>query len=66
LRGEEANMPQIEGVYYCDRCGAEIVGSPVVRENRRHCCQDCADGLPCDCALILEDDRRESHDASAE
>lgn len=63
---EEASMPLIDGVYFCDRCGAEIVGSPVIRENRRHCCQDCANGLPCDCALILEDDRRESGEAASE
>ncbi|OGO10916.1 MAG: hypothetical protein A2Z66_14695 [Chloroflexi bacterium RBG_13_66_10] len=59
-------MPQTDSVYFCDRCGAEIVGSPVMRGKRRHCCQDCADGQPCDCALILEDDRRESGDAGAE
>jgi hypothetical protein len=59
-------MAQTEGVLYCDGCGAEIVGSPVMRGNRRHCCQDCAEGRPCDCALILEDDRREGRDAGLE
>jgi hypothetical protein len=59
-------MPQIDGVYFCDRCGAEIVGAPVMRGDRRHCCQDCADGFPCDCALILEDDRREGSESSAD
>lgn len=58
-------MPQIDGVLFCDGCGAEIVGAPVVRDRRRHCCEDCANGLRCDCGLILDDDRRESGDTSA-
>jgi hypothetical protein len=52
-------MPEIEGVLYCDGCGAEIVGAPVVRDDRRYCCLDCAEGRVCDCGLILEDDRRD-------
>jgi hypothetical protein len=59
-------MPEIDGVLYCDGCGAEIVGPPVVRDHRRHCCQDCADGLPCDCGLILDDERHEGKDSYAE
>jgi hypothetical protein len=52
-------MPVIEGVPFCDGCGAEIHGPPVVVEKRLHCCELCAEGLDCDCALILEDDRRD-------
>ncbi|MEW6569038.1 MAG: hypothetical protein AB1449_12905 [Chloroflexota bacterium] len=52
-------MPLIDGVLFCDRCGAEIVGAPVMRGKLRYCCEDCANGLGCECALILEDDRRE-------
>jgi hypothetical protein len=52
-------MPRQDEVVYCDGCGAEIVGAPVVRGGRRYCCQDCAEGLACDCALILDDERSE-------
>jgi hypothetical protein len=51
-------MPMIEDVLYCDRCGAEVVGAPVLRDGVRYCCGDCADGQPCDCGLVLDDDRR--------
>ncbi len=51
-------MPEIDGVPFCDGCGAEIVVAPVVKGNMMHCCEDCAEGLPCECALILEDDRQ--------
>lgn len=50
-------MPAIDGVLFCDGCGAEIQGPPVLRESRYHCCQDCAEGIPCDCALVLDDGR---------
>jgi hypothetical protein len=50
-------MPVIEGTVYCERCGAEIVGAPVVRDGVLYCCDDCADGGECNCALLLEDDR---------
>ncbi len=56
-------MPVIEGVLFCDRCGAEIVGAPVVRGRLRYCCEDCANGLACDCGLLLEDDRHRSEES---
>ncbi len=34
---------------WCDECGVEITWTPVVIDNRRYCCQDCAVGLECDC-----------------
>ncbi|OGO16444.1 MAG: hypothetical protein A2Y93_09585 [Chloroflexi bacterium RBG_13_68_17] len=51
-------MAETEEILYCDRCGAEIVGAPVVQDDRQHCCLDCAEGRECDCGLLLEDDRR--------
>lgn len=48
-------MPVIEGVRFCDGCGAEIVGAPIMRGRQMHCCEDCAEGLACDCALFLEE-----------
>jgi hypothetical protein len=52
-------MPEIDGVRYCDRCGAEIVLAPVIRGKMTYCCEDCAAGKACDCALILDDEHRE-------
>lgn len=49
-------MPVIEGVLFCDGCGAEIPGAPVLRGETLYCCEDCADGMACDCALILADE----------
>jgi hypothetical protein len=49
-------MPEIEGVLYCDGCGAEIRGAPIVKGELKYCCEDCAEGLSCDCALILDDE----------
>jgi len=56
-------MTTIEGVVYCDGCGAEITWSPVVvRAANRHaqqragqyCCPDCAEGRPCPCGERME------------
>jgi hypothetical protein len=52
-------MAETDEILYCDRCGAEIVGAPVVRGGSRYCCLDCAEGRDCDCGLLLEDDRRD-------
>ncbi len=56
-------MPMIEGVRFCDGCGAEVVGAPVVLGPLQYCCLDCSEGRECDCALVFEDDR---HEAGAE
>lgn len=53
-------MPMIEGVRFCDGCGAEIVGAPIVRGQLEYCCQECSEGRDCDCALVFEDERREA------
>jgi hypothetical protein len=52
-------MPEMDGVLFCDRCGAEVAGAPVMRGKLGYCCEDCANGLECDCGVILEDDRQE-------
>jgi hypothetical protein len=50
-------MGWIEGVLFCDGCGAEIVmASLVVRDGAYFCCARCADGERCDCGLVLDDD----------
>jgi hypothetical protein len=53
-------MPTIEGVPYCDGCGAEIVNAPVARGGIIYCCHQCADGERCDCGVFLEEDGRGS------
>jgi hypothetical protein len=50
-------MSITEGVVYCDGCGVEVKGAPVVREGRVYCCAICAEGGECDCGEE-EDDRR--------
>lgn len=64
-------MTKIEGVVFCDGCGAEITWSPVVvrAANRAmptrpslYCCMDCADGRPCRCGERMEfDDELREH-----
>ena len=51
-------MAWVEGVLYCDGCGAEVNGAPVLRGQKSHCCEACAEGLECECALIFEEERR--------
>ncbi|MGE5224764.1 MAG: hypothetical protein ACM3PY_20200 [Omnitrophica WOR_2 bacterium] len=55
-------MVKLEENVFCDNCGVEITWSPVVEGNRHYCCQDCKDGLTCDCGqrMELDDDRRET------
>ena len=50
-------MPITEGVVYCDGCGAEVKGAPVVRQDLTYCCETCAEGGECDCGEE-DDDRR--------
>ena len=52
-------MPSIEGVLFCDGCGAEVLGAPVGKDDRVHCCTRCAQGQDCQCALVLDDGRGE-------
>jgi hypothetical protein len=60
-------MGWIEGVLYCDGCGAEIsMASLVIRDEAYYCCARCADGERCDCGLILEDDRAQESQSSQE
>jgi hypothetical protein len=53
-------MPRIEDTIWCDNCGVEIHGVPVIKDGRYYCCEDCRDGLPCECmgCFEIEDDRR--------
>ena len=50
-------MPITEGVVYCDGCGVEVEGSPVVKQGSMYCCTTCAEGGECDCGALDEDQR---------
>ena len=50
---------------WCDGCGAEIRWSPVIKDRREYCCDDCSNGLPCECGARQDwDDDR--HDRSSD
>jgi len=51
-------MNLIAETLYCDRCGVEIICQPVARKRLFYCCQDCANGLACDCGDSMEEDER--------
>ena len=50
---------------WCDGCGAEILWVPYRDHERNYCCQDCAEGVVCDCgdALDWDDEYREAASA---
>jgi hypothetical protein len=59
-------MGWIEGVLFCDGCGAEItMASLVVRDGSYFCCARCADGESCDCGLIFDEEESERPQAVA-
>ncbi|HEX7974696.1 MAG TPA: hypothetical protein VF498_09830 [Anaerolineales bacterium] len=43
-------MSQIEGTIRCDNCGVEITWGPLTVNHYHYCCQDCFDGLACQCS----------------
>ena len=66
-------MAKVDGVLFCDRCGAEVSWSPYIVapaqpgeelagavRRGEYCCQDCAEGRVCHCAdrMDFDDDRR--------
>jgi hypothetical protein len=48
-------MSLIDNIHFCDGCGVEIVGAPVLVNKQIFCCLDCADGRECDCGDKLDD-----------
>jgi hypothetical protein len=54
IRKEEVNMSRIENTVRCDGCGVEILGAPLVVDGYDYCCQDCRDGLECECSIRFE------------
>jgi len=54
-------MSRVDFTIYCDGCGAEILGIPIVRSKHDFCCQDCLRGFRCECCTwdsLDDDDRR--------
>lgn len=43
-----ARIPNSNAVV-CDGCGVEITWAPLLVKGRQYCCQDCAEGRPCQC-----------------
>ena len=43
-------MARTEETVRCDGCGVEILGAPVIVAGFYYCCQDCRDGLECECS----------------
>lgn len=72
-------MARVDGVLFCDGCGAEVTWSPYIIaphtgvepvgtvRRGEFCCQDCADGRPCKCAerMDFDDDRRDTTTGTA-
>jgi hypothetical protein len=50
----EQEMVKIENTLFCDGCGVEIPLSPVIKDQREYCCEDCAQGYQCKCGERME------------
>jgi len=68
-------MTDLRAERFCDGCGVEITWAPFYvnplssQPGQRHgeyCCQDCAEGLRCNCheRTLMEDERRKQPDYS--
>lgn len=42
-------MVRYGNTLWCDGCGIEIRWVPRVSDNAVYCCEDCLNGLPCEC-----------------
>ncbi len=55
-------MVRIDDTIWCDGCGVEIVGKPLVitgkgsHTKREYCCEACSQGLECSCLGWAEQD----------
>ncbi len=60
-------MAHEKDIIWCDGCGVEILWAPLVVAGRDYCCQDCCDGLLCECGDRQEpEERRARSDATVE
>jgi hypothetical protein len=53
-------MSLLTETIWCTGCGVEISWGPFYVYQRPYCCEECAHGLPCQCAerMELDDDLR--------
>ncbi len=54
-------MTRIDDTIWCDGCGVEIVGRPLVitgkgKNKQEYCCEACSQGLECSCFGWAEQD----------
>lgn len=49
-------MVRIDETVWCVGCGVELTWSPVMVGKDRYCCQECAQGLKCNCGVRMEID----------
>jgi hypothetical protein len=54
-------MSRERDTVWCDGCGVEILWSPLIVDHRDYCCEDCRDGLPCECGDRMEAEERRRH-----
>ncbi|MGD8752750.1 MAG: hypothetical protein PVG14_15065 [Anaerolineales bacterium] len=54
-------MVRFNDTLWCDGCGVEIPWGEMIIGGKHYCCQDCFEGLPCECGERAEadDERRE-------
>jgi hypothetical protein len=43
---------------WCDGCGVEILWLPIEEADRDYCCEDCRQGLACECSDRMEEEER--------
>ena len=56
-------MAENTHIPWCEHCGAEILHSGYLIDQKIFCCKACAEGQPCDCAehIFFEEERRAKH-----
>jgi hypothetical protein len=47
-------MSKFQESIICVGCGAEITWGPLLKQEQPYCCEDCSNGLPCECATRQE------------
>ena len=48
-------MARYKDTLWCDGCGIEITWLPTSKGPLLYCCEDCANGIRCDCDQHVED-----------
>jgi hypothetical protein len=56
-------MVRIDETVWCAGCGVELTWGPVMVGKDRYCCQECAQGLKCNCGVRMEIDEGDRNTA---